>query len=725
MEPAVRVLVFASGGALQSKDWPRGRFDVSIVEDEAGLLPEVTRAACADQPFDAVVIGPSDTHSPRHQWLESLLRVDPHLNVVVCDDGATRGSDETCAHRIVPLADTDAIESFVQVVAREGRARRELAALQAELAALHRASRSVSTEFQRQNRKLKEQEERLNLQNQRFDAALNNMSQGLCMFDAAGALVVCNRRYVDMYSLPADLLNGGWSLPNILHQRRKMGTFSGDVDAYCVTLRAQIAEGTTTSLIIELSDGRTISIVNHPMGGGGWVATHEDITERTQAEAKIKHMARHDALTNLPNRIAFRDSMEQALARSRRGEQSAILCLDLDHFKGVNDTLGHPTGDALLRAVTERLKQCLRETDTVCRLGGDEFAVLQADIARPEDAGALAQRLIAAISQPYDLNGHHVVIGTSIGIALAPQDGDCVEQLLRNADMALYRAKADGRATYSFFEPGMDAQIQARRTLELELRSALANGEFELEYQPVVSVETEQIVGCEALVRWRHPERGLVQPAEFISIAEEMGLIVPLGEWVLRQACRRAATWPEHVKIAVNVSPAQFKSRTLYQIVASTLAETGLTASRLELEITESVLLHDNETTLATLHHLRALGVRISMDDFGTGYSSLSYLRSFPFDKIKIDRSFVRDLSKHGDCAAIVKAVAGLGQGLGIVTTAEGVETRAQMDTIRAEGCTEVQGYLFSPPKPAHIIDQIINDNIAAHLALRGPRRVA
>jgi diguanylate cyclase (GGDEF)-like protein len=376
-----------------------------------------------------------------------------------------------------------------------------------------------------------------------------------------------------------------------------------------------------------------------------------------------------------------------------------VLCLDLDNFKNVNDTLGHVLGDKLLCAAAKRLKDLVRETDMIARLGGDEFAILQTGGEKAEFAATFAQRVTATINQPYDLDGHQVVVSTSVGIAIAPADGDSTEQLLRNADMALYRAKSDGRSTFRYFEPEMDEQLQTRRLLEMDLRDAVAREEFQLLYQPQVDAITERITGCEALLRWNSPTRGVVPPGEFIPLAEEIGLIVPIGEWVLKQACREAASWPNNVRVAVNLSPAQFKSRSLVQSVINALAASGLEATRLELEITESVLLHENETTLATLHQLRGFGIKISMDDFGTGYSSLSYLRSFPFDKIKIDRSFIKDISDKGDCAAIVKAVAGLGKGLGIATTAEGVETLEQLRHVRAEGCTEVQGYFFSEPQ--------------------------
>ncbi len=436
-----------------------------------------------------------------------------------------------------------------------------------------------------------------------------------------------------------------------------------------------------------------------------------DVTERRQAEARVAYMAHHDALTDLPNRVMFHQRLTEALARVQRdGGALAVHCLDLDHFKGVNDTLGHPIGDELLKAVAQRLAKCLRDTDMVARLGGDEFAVVQYPLGDPtNEASKLANRLIEVVSKPYEVHGHEFVVGASIGIALAPGDGDAPDALLRNADMALYRAKAEGRGTAHFFEAEMDRRIQARRMLELDLRKAFANGEFELYYQPLVNLKANAVSGFEALLRWRHPERGLVAPGEFIPLAEEIGLIVPLGEWVLREACAEATRWPEPLKVAVNLSPAQFRNRGVVKAVLSALAHSRLPARRLELEITESVLLGESEANLATLHQLREIGVCISMDDFGTGYSSLSYLRSFPFDKIKIDRSFVSDLTERPDCLAIIRAVAGLGISLGIATTAEGIETPEQLAQVRAEGCTEVQGYLFSAPRPAAELGEFLD----------------
>jgi diguanylate cyclase (GGDEF)-like protein len=423
--------------------------------------------------------------------------------------------------------------------------------------------------------------------------------------------------------------------------------------------------------------------------------------QRRLAEAKIMHMAHHDALTDLPNRVLFHRRLSEAVARSGRGETCAVLYLDLDHFKAVNDTLGHPIGDLLLREVTVRLQEQLRETDTVARLGGDEFAIVQSSADQPEAVTILAARLIEVLGAPYELDGHQVMIGTSIGIAIVPNDGDDPDQLLKNADLALYRAKAEGRGRYSFFEPAMDALMQARRTLEIDLRKALAAGEFAVFYQPLMNLQTRLVSGFEALVRWHHPERGLVSPVEFIPLAEEIGLIIPLGNWVMRQACFDAVAWPGNPKIAVNLSPVQFRSRTLVEDVAAALQASGLAAGRLELEITETVMLEDTEAILLTLHRLRDLGVSIAMDDFGTGYSSLSYLRRFPFSKVKIDRSFIEGLGQGGDCDTIVAAVADLCERLGMTSTAEGVETAEQLRLLSAGACTEAQGYLFSRPRPA------------------------
>jgi diguanylate cyclase (GGDEF)-like protein len=572
---------------------------------------------------------------------------------------------------------------------------------------------------------LRQREEELQAQNFRFDAALNNMSQALLMFDSSARLVISNYRYNEMYALPPEVVQPGSLLRDLLQCRKDSGTFSDDPDRYVEDLMSVITQGKTWSQLMELPDGRTIAVLNHPIAGGGWVATHEDITERRRAEKQIAHMARHDALTDLPNRVLLRDELAQALVELPRDKRLAVLYLDLDHFKGVNDTLGHQIGDELLKTVAARLRGCVREADTVARVGGDEFAIIHTGIDQPSEAAMLARRICEAVREPCDLHGHAAIVDTSIGIALAPGDGSDPTELLKNADMALYRAKADGRGTYRFFEPGMDARMKARRTLELALRMALANGEFELHYQPLVNLDDRRITSCEALIRWHHPERGLIPPVEFIPIAEEIGLIVPLGEWVLRQACADAMRWPADIKVAVNLSPIQVMNPNLVAVVVGALAAAGLPASRLEVEITESVLMQNSETTLATLHRLRELGVKISMDDFGTGYSSLSYLRSFPFDKIKIDRCFISGLATGDDSVAIVLAIAGLAKHLGIATTAEGVETKQQLQQVKALGCSEMQGFLFSPPLRIGDVTQMLRARIEKDAAATEIRRLA
>jgi diguanylate cyclase (GGDEF)-like protein len=429
------------------------------------------------------------------------------------------------------------------------------------------------------------------------------------------------------------------------------------------------------------------------------VTTHEDITERRRAEAQVAHMATHDALTDLPNRMMLRDTLEQAISRVRRGELVALHYIDLDHFKAVNDTLGHQVGDDLLKQVADRLRACVRETDTVARLGGDEFAVIQTALAEVNDAALLAQRLRDSVGAPYSVDGHHVVVDISVGIAMSPDDGVTVEELLKSADLAAYAAKASGRGTFRFFEAEMDRRIKLRRVMELDLRHALGNGEFRLFYQPIVSLQTGEVTSLEALIRWQHPVRGLIPPGDFIPLAEELGLIVPIGEWVINRACADAATWGEHIKVAVNLSPIQLTGTGLLDVVIRALARAGLPASRLEFEITETVLMQNTATTLATLHQLRALGIHFSMDDFGTGYSSLSTLRSFPFNKIKIDRSFVKDITDQKSSLAIIKGVTSLAHSLNMLITIEGVETEEQLAHVRPLGCAEIQGYLLSPPK--------------------------
>jgi diguanylate cyclase (GGDEF)-like protein/PAS domain S-box-containing protein len=673
----------------------------------------------------------------------------------------------------------------------------------------------------------REAHQRLEQEKLRLDTALNNMTQGLILYDASARVVLCNQRYIDMYRLSPAVIRPGCHFFDLVQHRKDIGSFKGDVEEFCSTVLANVAQGKVTHSVLETVDGRAVQIVNRPLAQGGWVATMEDVTEhrkleqerdrnyaflreiidhipsqitvkdvrdrryvlanrvaeihvglsndaivgktaddifprvlaeriardddeslrspdglsldehrweskvsgsrlitskrigirdqtgeprfiinvvedvteRRRADEKIAHLAHFDALTDLPNRVLFREQVERELQRSRRGEQFALLYIDIDEFKGINDSLGHHVGDELLKVVAARLKHCIRETDLVARLGGDEFAVIQSNAGDVAEVVEFVTRVHEAIRQPYQCLGR-LSTDASIGIALAPRDGTDLEQLIKNADLAMYAAKADGRRTHRFFEPAMDASAKARLKMQQDLRQALVDGGFEIHYQPVVNLRSDEVAGCEALLRWRHPERGMVSPAEFIPVAEDTGLIVELGEWVLRTACAEAANWPDHVRVAVNVSPVQLKCETLALKVVGALADSGLPASRLELEITEAVLIRDDEAALAILHQLRAIGVRIALDDFGTGYSSLSYLKRFPFDKIKIDRCFISDVAEIDGSAAIVQAVVNIAAARNMTTTAEGVETLEQKERLRALGCTEMQGYLFSAAKP-------------------------
>ncbi len=574
-------------------------------------------------------------------------------------------------------------------------------------------------------RQLEAREHELARQNMRFAVAVNSMAQGLCMFDAEQRLVICNPQYARMYELPPHMVTPGTKLDDILDYRLAHGMYPEDADAYFKRRRQIAASGEDGVDISELRNGRVISMLHHPMPDGGWVSTHQDITEQRRHETHIRHLARHDTLTNLPNRLMFSETMQAAEQRIRRRERLAVLAVDLDHFKMVNDTLGHGVGDKVLAEVGKRLRSCCREGDEISRLGGDEFAVLTGPLEAPRDAAAIAERIITRMAEPFDIDGHSIVIGASIGIAVAPGDGTTSEALLKNADLALYRAKNGGRSAYHFFESGMDAALQERRALEVGLRQAVANREFRLVYQPLFNLAEGRICCLEALLRWHRPERGIVPPSEFIPIAEDTGLIVTIGEWVLVEACRAAAAWPQDVRVAVNLSTIQFRHRNLFNHIKTALAVSGLKPERLEIEVTESLLLADVESTITTLHQLRALGVRIAMDDFGTGYSSLSYLRSFPFDKIKIDQSFVKELSAKEDSRAIVTAVIGLGRSLGMATTAEGVETEAQLELVRQQGCTEVQGFLLSPPLPATAVSKLFGEQAGMDEWMRTLRKTA
>jgi diguanylate cyclase (GGDEF)-like protein len=544
--------------------------------------------------------------------------------------------------------------------------------------------------------------------NAKVDAALNNMSQGLVMFDSSARLVVSNQRYLEMYGLSPEIVRPGASLREMLDHRVATGSFcANDVEQYLSDLQTVIGERKVVNKITNLRDGRIISIVNQPIADGGWVATHEDVTEEKRAKELIAYAAHYDALTDLPNRKLFCEQLEQALKRVRRGERLAVLYLDLDHLKRVNDTLGHAIGDKLLRGVADRLRSCVRDIDLVARLSGDEFAIIQTLLDHPSEAATLAKRAREAILEPFDLDGHQVMVDISVGISIAPNDAAELNELLRTADIALYEAKNTGRGTFCFYEPEMNSRMQARGKLEQDLQRALANGEFELFYQPIVNLRDNKISSFEALLRWHHPERGMIPPAEFIPVAEEMGLIVPLGEWVLRAACAEAATWPDDIQVAVNVSSIQVTNKNLINVIIGAIASAGIRPSRLELEITESVFLQNTFANLATLKKLHELGVQFAMDDFGTGYSSLGYLMSFPFHKIKIDRAFIAGLPDKNESRAIIRAITDLARSLSMRVTAEGVETVQQLEQVRLLGCAEAQGYLFSHPRSAAEIRQL------------------
>jgi diguanylate cyclase (GGDEF)-like protein/PAS domain S-box-containing protein len=686
------------------------------------------------------------------------------------------------------------------------------------------------------NRQNQEAQQRLASEKHRLDTALNNMTQGLVLYDASARVVICNQRYIDMYGLSTEVVKPGCHFYDLIQHRKDTGSYDGDVHEFCSNIMRNVAQGKVSSTVMESGDGRAFMIVNKPLAQGGWVATIEDITERVnleherdrnqtflreiidhipsqitvkdardhryllanrvaevefglsrdaivgktasdlfsrklaeritaddaralqsadglqldehvweskvmgrryitskrigirdqagapryiinvvedvterrRADEKIAHMAHYDALTDLPNRTLFRAQIERELAKTSEGEQFALLYVDIDEFKGINDSLGHHVGDELLKTVATRIRGCLKETDLIARLGGDEFAVIQTAVGSADDVVEFVTRIHEAIRQPYQCLGHQLSSDASIGVALAPQHGTELDQLIKNADLAMYAAKAEGRRTHRFFEPAMHASAKARLTMELDLRQALTDGGFEIHYQPIINLQRNEVSGCEALLRWRHPERGLVSPAEFIPIAEDAGLINELGDWVLKTACAEATLWPDHIRLAVNVSPVQFKCATLALKITGALAASGLAPRRLELEITEAVLIRDDEAALAILHQLRAIGVRIALDDFGTGYSSLSYLKRFPFDKIKIDRSFVTDIAEAGGSSTIVQAVVNIAAERNMTTTAEGVETEQQKQMLRALGCTEMQGYLFSAAKPGPEVRKLL-----------------
>ena len=720
-----------------------------------------------------------------------------------------------------------------------------------------RAVSLMAEEHHQLNEELEHAVSDLKVQNLWFEAALDNISQALCLFDGEQRLLVCNERYATMYGLSREVLKPGVTLREILEYRIANGFYAGEgPEAYIQQIIDWADCGVRSQKTLELSNGQVVEITHQPMSGGGWLSTHEDITvrkkaetlnlrlarivedsineiyvfdsqtlkflqvntsacknlgysleemydltpldlkpeytpeafedviaplkrgekdyirfetvhrrkdgshydvevilqqirsenrpvfaaiiediterklaeaEKNRAEARIHHMAHHDTLTGLPNRVLFNDRLEQAVIRTRAaGEMVSVLCLDLDHFKEVNDTLGHARGDQLLTQVASRIKSCISETDTFSRIGGDEFAILQSDITEPGDAATLAQNIVDASSEPYCLDDHEIFVGTSIGIAVCGQS-DCdiePDDLLRNADLALCNTKAEARGTYIFYKEEIDNQLKARKVLESDIRRALKQGQFEVHYQPQVNAIDNSIAGAEALLRWNHPTRGPISPAEFIPLAEETGLIFAISDFVLRSACRDAAAWAR-IKLAVNLSPVQFRRPGVAELVSNVLRETGFPPERLELEITEGALLLDTDATIAALTELKSLGVSIAMDDFGTGYSSLGYLRRFPFDKLKIDRNFIKDLGQSTEANAIVQAVISLAKSLGMRANAEGVETFLQADILRIEGCDELQGFFFGKPMPATEFEALLQSGLSLRPAISADKNLA
>ncbi len=547
-----------------------------------------------------------------------------------------------------------------------------------------------------------------------FEVALDNMARGLSMFDAQQRLIVCNKLYREIYDLPPELTQPGTPLSDIVryHVKRETGSERPeDVEKQRKWIDhhvEELARGKTFSYVQEMKDGRTILVSNQPLASGGWVDLQEDVTEKRRAEQKISWLARHDTLTEIANRFHFREQLEQALRNVTDHDGFAVHWIDLDKFKEVNDTFGHPVGDALLKSVALRLRRAVRGQDRVGRLGGDEFAILQRNARRKSDSERLATRLLRAISEPHSVAGLTLQIDASIGIARAPENGVTIDELLKNVDVALYKAKSQGGGCFAYFVPGEDEQIRERHQLELDLKHALERDQLVLHYQPIINLKAHEVTSFEALMRWNHPERGLIPPRDFIPIAEQTCLIVRMGEWALSQACKDAASWPEPVKVTVNLSPVQFATGDLVQATLNALERSGLESNRLELEVTESLLLQDAPKTHEILGKLHEIGVQIALDDFGTAFASLSYLQSFQFDKIKIDRSFVREVSSRADSYAIIHAVTELAKTLKIETVAEGVETREHLSTVEGAGCDEVQGFFFSHPVPTSEVAEVL-----------------
>jgi diguanylate cyclase (GGDEF)-like protein len=536
-----------------------------------------------------------------------------------------------------------------------------------------------------------------------FDAALANMSQGLCMYDKNQRLVIFNERYLETYAIPTGKLKQGMTMLEVLHVNVQHNSIDDDVtESYFADRVLQAGSRKPTKTTYRLGNKRTIVVAHQPTDDGGWVETHSDITDLQRIQEQIEFQAQHDSLTKLANRLQLRERLDHFLESQKTDKAAALLYIDLDGFKTVNDTLGHAAGDSLLKVVADRLRDLAKGTDIVARLGGDEFVIVRFGMSGPKEIEHFGAMICADLAKPFLLEDRHVLIGASIGTAIGPEDGETADILLKSADLALFEAKNGGKNTCRSFNKELSTRQLQKREMEVDLRVALSEQQFELYYQPIVDLKLDRVAGFEALIRWRHPTRGMISPLEFIPAAEEMGLIVPIGEWVLRSACTEASKWPAHTRVAVNISPSQFHGCDLPQLVFSALAGARLAPGRLELEVTESALLQEGTSTLDALNNLRGFGVRIAIDDFGTGYSALGYLRKFPFDKIKIDRSFVSDLTNENPESVIVNAIVGMSRSLKMSTVAEGVETAKQRDLVMAAGVTEMQGYFFSRPVPAN-----------------------
>lgn len=551
----------------------------------------------------------------------------------------------------------------------------------------------------------------LKRQHRRLDVAVNHMTQALLLFDRSQRLVICNRRYMEIFGLSSDVVKPGIFFRDLIQHRKDTGSYTGNVDDYCREIGEICKIGRVNQSTIITADGRWTQVVVQPLAEGGWVSTIDDVTEQRKSEERTVRLAHYDTLTELPNRALFLNRLDEEIRLCSEDSQLAVLFVDTDEFKAVNDSLGHHVGDELLKSMARNIQNCLRDKEIVARLGGDEFAILAPEVRSKDEVLTLIGRVYGAVRQFHNCAGHQITIDSSIGVAMAPTDGSSSDRILQNADLAMYEAKSSGRRTHRFFEVGMEKKAKERRLLEVELRKAIDSEQIDVYYQPIVDLKHNAIVGCEALARWNHSERGFISPADFIPVAEQSGLIDELGAFILQKACKEAASWPNNVKLAVNVSPVQFRSGLLALKVVSALAESGLSACRLELEITEAVLIGDDEAALKILHELRAIGVRVALDDFGTGYSSLSYLRRFPFDKIKIDRSFVSSLTQKGGSLGIVRAVVAMASEHKMVTTAEGVETGEQRTMLQDLECDEMQGFLFSPARTSEDIRALLQTN--------------